>query len=321
MVKVLALCLLLVGLSAHELAVARAVLIEEGPDRYRLDCLIPQSAGTMAVPELPSRFHVTSPEVQRQGGWIRQRLAFEGGGQGLTVDDVLHFPWPHVGVFVTVRWRDGGTTGQFHAGDRGGVTVAMAGLEPRASRPLTRVLGSYAMLGLEHILLGVDHLAFVLCLCLLTSGWRLLGLITGFTVGHSLTLALAICGMVNLPAAPVEACIAWSIVVVARLAWLRQRDEAEIGRGHGLALTAVFGLLHGLGFAGALATAGIASSERLAGLLAFNVGVEVGQVIFVGAVLAVLAATRRWLPRLPVATGLAWAAGSAGCYWVLIRLS
>jgi len=321
MVRALILGLLLGALSAHELAVARAVLTEDGPDRYRLECLIPVSAGTVAVPELPSRFQVTSPEVQRNGGWIRQRLIFDGGGHGLNVDDVLHFPWPHVGVFVTVRWRDGGSTGQFHAGDRRGVTVAMAGLDPRAARPLARVVVSYTALGVEHILTGVDHLAFVLCLCLLASGWRLLGLVTGFTLGHSLTLGLAVCGLVNVPAAPVEACIAWSIVVVARLAWLRQSDGAVVARGHGLALTATFGLLHGLGFAGALATTGMASSERLAGLVAFNIGVEAGQLVFVGAVLMVLAATRRWLPRVPVSRGLAWVAGTAGCVWVLMRLA
>ena len=109
------------------------------------------------------------------------------------------------------------------------------------------VARSYFLLGVEHILSGWDHLAFVLCLCLLARGWRLVKLVTGFTLGHSVSLALAAFDAVRLPSPPTEACIALSIAFVAREALLPRAL-----RRHGPGMVFAFGLLHGLGFAGAL---------------------------------------------------------------------
>ena len=153
-------------------------------------------------------------------------------------------------------------------------------------------------LGVEHILLGIDHLLFVLALLILVQGThKLIVTITAFTIAHSVTLAGASLGFLNVPGAPVEACIALSIVFVA--------TEIVHGRNGQPGLTArrpwivafAFGLLHGFGFAGALHEIGLPQTDIPLALLFFNVGVEVGQLIFIAAVLAVIAVAR----RIPVA--------------------
>ena len=157
----------------------------------------------------------------------------------------------------------------------------------------------YFELGVEHILTGVDHLLFVLAMLIITQGlWRLVKTVTAFTVAHSITLGLAALGFVHVPQSPVEAVIALSIVFVA----------AEIVHGwqgrEGIAAQApwiiafTFGLLHGFGFAGALSEIGLPQGHIPLALLSFNVGVEAGQLLFIGAVLSVVALTRG-LDRLP----------------------
>jgi hydrogenase/urease accessory protein HupE len=155
------------------------------------------------------------------------------------------------------------------------------------------VVRSYVSLGVEHILTGFDHLAFVVGLLLLVRDRRqLLLTITAFTAGHSVTLSLAVLGYVNVPSRPVEAFIALSILVVA----------VEVARRSDAPLTAIerrpwaiafaFGLLQGFGFAGALAEIGLPTNEIPLALLSFNVGIEAGQLIFVGAGLGVYGAIR-----------------------------
>lgn len=185
---------------------------------------------------------------------------------------------------------------------------------------------AYAALGVEHILLGPDHLLFVLGLLLLIHGGRrLVGAITFFTVGHSITLALAILDRVWVPQSLVEVAIAISLVVVAlelakgermkdgvvQESWLRARPWiASFG----------FGLLHGLGFAGALRETGLPSGEIPLALFFFNVGIEVGQLVFIGAVWVIMrrlnqiAVSRSWLDW-----GAAYAIGALSVFWVIER--
>jgi hydrogenase/urease accessory protein HupE len=186
------------------------------------------------------------------------------------------------------------------------------------------VAWSYLRLGAEHILGGIDHLLFVLALLLIVRGGkRILMTVTAFTVAHSLTLVAATLRIVHVPGPPVEAIIALSIVFVA----------AEVA--HGLqgrpGLTArapwlvafTFGLLHGFGFAGALAEVGLPQHAIAVALLMFNVGVELGQLAFVAVVLAAgmaLAQLRldwpRWAPRVP-----AYAIGSIAMLWTIERIA
>jgi hydrogenase/urease accessory protein HupE len=188
---------------------------------------------------------------------------------------------------------------------------------------LLAVVRDYLKLGFEHILTGLDHLLFVCGLVLLVHGRRrLLWTITAFTVGHSVTLSLAVLGFVRFPPAPVEVLIACSIFVVG----MELTREVQ---GHVLwtgrlpwAVALAFGLLHGLGFAGALAQVGLPAHEIPLALFSFNVGIEVGQLLFVGLVLAARAGLGMLPVRWPAASALipGYAIGSLAAFWVFERV-
>jgi hydrogenase/urease accessory protein HupE len=209
-------------------------------------------------------------------------------------------------------------------------TGRILALNPRftlkpSSGPLEVIL-TYTTLGIEHILTGVDHLLFVLALMIIVQGRRqLVVTITAFTLAHSITLALATLDIIRLPGPPVEATIALSIVfVAAEILHLRQGRAGLAARKPWLVAFA-FGLLHGLGFAGALAEVGLPNNAVPMALLFFNVGVEVGQLIFIVAVMtAVSIATRlfgthahsRWVAVVP-----AYLIGSVASFWVFERIA
>ncbi len=179
----------------------------------------------------------------------------------------------------------------------------------------------YLRLGVEHILGGPDHLLFVLLLLLLLRGLgALIKTITAFTLGHSITLAASVLGWVHFPAAPVEALIALSIVLLARE--LLRGNEGSLTKRRPWLLAALFGLVHGLGFAGALAEIGLPETDIPMALLLFNVGVELGQLLFI--ILALLLI--RLLQRLFV-DGLAglglvtsYSAGGSAAFWLIERV-
>jgi hydrogenase/urease accessory protein HupE len=198
---------------------------------------------------------------------------------------------------------------------------APAFVVPERERPL-QVAGDYLGLGFRHILGGLDHLLFVLGLVLLVRGRRMLvWTVSAFTVGHSVTLSLAVLGFLGLPSRLVEVAIAVSILVLA----------VELARGEDAppsplrrvpwAMAALFGLLHGFGFAGALVEVGLPEVEIPLALLFFNLGIEVGQLVFVAAVLAAQWALRPlvaqgppWLARVP-----AYGIGSFAAWWCFER--
>ncbi|AOX04364.1 hypothetical protein BJP34_17340 [Moorena producens PAL-8-15-08-1] len=188
----------------------------------------------------------------------------------------------------------------------------------------SRFTWSYLRLGVEHIFSGIDHLLFVLGLVLIVRGtWLLFKTITAFTLAHSMTLGAATLGLVKIPQTPVEAVIALSILfLAAELAHSRQGKPGLTEKSPWLvALT--FGLLHGFGFAGALTEVGIPQAEIPLALLLFNVGVEIGQVVFVLSVLGLRWGVRQldvswpqWLKWLPP-----YAIGSVSAFWCLQRVS
>lgn len=153
---------------------------------------------------------------------------------------------------------------------------------------------SYLVLGFEHILEGLDHLLFVLALIILIRDpWRLVTAITAFTVAHSITLALAALGHLSVPGPPVEAVIALSIIFLAVEILKHEDGQLRLSERFPWIVSFSFGLLHGLGFAGALSEIGLPKGDIPAALLAFNLGVEAGQLFFVGAVLSLF-----WLVRI-----------------------
>ena len=197
----------------------------------------------------------------------------------------------------------------------------------RPSPGTVEVIGTYTWLGIEHILTGADHLLFILTLVLIVrSRGQLFVTITAFTIAHSITLALATLNVVRIPGPPVEATIALSIVFVAsEIVGLRRGREGLAARKPWV-IAFAFGLLHGLGFAGALAEVGLPQNAIPLALLFFNVGVEIGQLIFVVAVLAVAAiASRllrghaepwRWTTVMP-----AYLIGGVASFWVFERIA
>lgn len=182
----------------------------------------------------------------------------------------------------------------------------------------------YLRLGFDHILAGFDHLLFVLGLTLIVGGgWKLVKTITAFTVAHSITLALSTLGLVRVSQTPVEAAIALSIVFLAReLSVMKQGRPGLTSRAPWL-VAFIFGLLHGLGFAGALREIGLPQGDIPLALLAFNLGVEAGQLAFVGVVLAVMwlgrraysAMLPRWSGQVP-----AYVIGTIAAFWTLERI-
>jgi hydrogenase/urease accessory protein HupE len=175
---------------------------------------------------------------------------------------------------------------------------------------------SFVAMGVEHIIGGVDHLMFLLALLALARGlWQTVKIVTAFTVAHSVTLSLAALGLVDVPARIVEPLIAASIVWVAV-----ENLVAPAGVGRRWVIAAIFGLVHGLGFASALSELDLSRQALVRALIGFNVGVELGQLAFVAAVMPPLIWASRpgRLPRLPQILSVIVAA--AGAVWLVERL-
>jgi len=190
------------------------------------------------------------------------------------------------------------------------------------------VVKTYTVLGIEHILTGFDHLLYVLGMLILVRGWRrIVVTMSAFTATHSLTLTAAALGWVHVPQPPVEACIALSILFVAREIVQAHRGRPGITARWPWVVSFTFGLMHGFGFAGALAEVGLPQSSIPIALLFFNVGVEIGQLMFVAAVLTVIAVGWRaaqWL-RLSQPVWLwriaPYAIGSVASFWLVERVT
>jgi HupE / UreJ protein len=182
---------------------------------------------------------------------------------------------------------------------------------------------TYVNYGIDHILLGADHLLFVLGLIwIVRGGWPLVKTITAFTAGHSASLAAAAFGLIGVAERPLNACIALSIVFVGVEMVKEQRGETGLTARYPWAVAFAFGLVHGVGFASALAGLGIERRLLPAALLFFNVGVEIGQLAFVLLVLALIWGHRRLNAVLPRWGDLlpAYAIGSVAMFWFIGRL-
>jgi hydrogenase/urease accessory protein HupE len=219
-------------------------------------------------------------------------------------------------VLVKVFWLDGQSR-----------VYTLTGGQPRAQlfgsaedrRSSGEIAITYVALGVEHILAGIDHLLFVFGLLFLVGFQRrLVWTITAFTVAHSLTLASAALGWLTLRAPPVEAVIALSIVLVAGEA-LHQR--LSLARRWPVLLAFLFGLVHGLGFAGALKEIGLPQNYLPTALLGFNIGVELGQLLTVAAAWSIWFVVRRWPLAMHARRPLLYGIGSVAAYWSWLRVA
>lgn len=205
----------------------------------------------------------------------------------------------------------------------GSPVVSILGVGAPTWQTWKEVGWTYLNVGIDHILLGVDHLLFVLGLIFLVGGgWRLVKTITAFTLGHSASLAAAAYGLLGVPEAPLNACIALSIVFVGVELVKQRRGEPGLTARYPWAIAFSFGLVHGIGFASALAGLGIERALLFPALLSFNIGVEVGQLAFVALVLLL-----RWGHRRLGAVVGGWgelapgyAIGVVATFWFLGRM-
>jgi hydrogenase/urease accessory protein HupE len=218
-------------------------------------------------------------------------------------------------AIVKVFWLDGQT--RVYTMTSGQPTARLYG-SADDRRGMGEIASAYTVLGIEHILSGYDHLMFVFALLFLVGfNKRLVWTITAFTAAHSVTLALAALGLLTLRSPPVEATIALSIVLVAGEAL---HKGATLSRRWPAVVAFLFGLVHGLGFAGALKDIGLPQNHLPVALLTFNVGVELGQLLVVGLAYAVWR-TLAGLPKFAVARAPAlYAIGSVAAYWSIGRI-
>ncbi|MEM1402547.1 MAG: HupE/UreJ family protein [Pseudomonadota bacterium] len=244
-------------------------------------------------------------EISAPGGLIDKTIQFEGIRGGAT------------DVIIRVQRLDGTT--QLER-----LTPVQAAFTIKASPGPAEVAWAYFILGVEHILGGIDHLLFVLALLLLVRNLRrLIWTITAFTIAHSMTLVLATLGWLSVPGPPVEAIIALSIVFVAAEVIREQQGTHSITAQAPWIVAFAFGLLHGLGFAGALEEVGLPQNAIPLALLMFNVGVEAGQLLFVAVCVVLATALFRFTHvSFPVVSrAISYVIGSVAAFWTIERVA
>jgi hydrogenase/urease accessory protein HupE len=318
-----ALCLALTPpVCADPLRLAYLQINETAPETYDVLWKVPARGASLRLAlsvQLPERCsELSAPRGAIDGGAhsARWQIHCTDGLRGgrIRVEGLAE---ASADALVRVELQDGTSQVARLVADAPDVVVAAS---PGAMRVATTYLG----LGVEHILRGADHLLFVLALLLIVTGMRrLVATITAFTVAHSITLAAATLGFVRMPIPPVEAVIALSIVFVASELLRQQRGTAGLTSRAPWLVAFTFGLLHGFGFASALGEIGLPQTHIPLALLFFNVGVEVGQLLFVAAVLTVRHALRGMAARLPqwAASVPPYAIGSVAMFWVIQRIA
>jgi hypothetical protein len=292
--------------TAHELSMAELRLIEVAPGHFLWNWTgsglgrLPQDELT---PRWPEGCVTAADQMACTQGLVGEvRVDGVGGAYSATI--------------LRVTWLDGQT--RVYAITQATPRVRLYGAadDPRG---MAEIGMAYTALGIEHILNGLDHLLFVVCLLFLVGFNRhLIWTITAFTLAHSLTLGLSALGWLSLRAAPVEAVIALSIVLMAAEA-LRRGDS--LTRRLPALVAFGFGLFHGLGFAGALEEIGLPDNHLLIALAAFNIGVEIGQLMAVAAAFLLMHLARRLGAAALLAKPLLYAIGVLAAYWSFLRLA
>ncbi|MBM4202657.1 MAG: HupE/UreJ family protein [Gammaproteobacteria bacterium] len=214
-------------------------------------------------------------------------------------------------VMVRIDREDGSTVNHLLRPER--PSVDLADPTPAAS--------AYLWLGIEHLLFGIDHVLFVIGLVLFIPGrLDLIKTITAFTLAHSVTLALSVLELVTVPQAPVEAIIALSILFLARELVIEPGRRSLLTTARPWIMALLFGLLHGLGFAGVLSEIGLPRDQLAMSLLLFNVGIEAGQLIVIAVMLALLWLQQRFSQSHTPELAYSWIMGSVAGMWTLDRV-
>ena len=303
----------------HPLAPSLLELREEGGGRLAVRWKTPATRplGSQVEPVLPSQCRtVSQPTTQLIDGSLTQEFRADCGTAGLTgaqlaVDGLAE---SNTQALVRITHADGRVVRGLLDGSHPSFTVPAA--EDRRHTAF-----AYFCLGVEHLMTGLDHLLFVLGLTLLVRGRKLLATVTAFTAGHSITLSLAVLGVVRVPAAPIELAIAFTIFLLAVELTRDPTAPPTWMRRSPWLMAASFGLLHGFGFAGALSAAGLPANEVPLALFSFNIGIEVGQLAFIAVILAsahiagaLIGRLPSWSVRIP-----AYTIGSLAVFWCFER--
>jgi len=330
MKRVLAILVLLTTFApsafAHEVRPAYLELRQTGTESYDAFWKVPGKGENLRLGlyvDLPAGCtNVTEPHASMANNAFSERWTVKcaGGLTGGTIN-IAGLSATMTDVLVRLERLDG--------------TTQVTRLTPSApsflveAAPRTlEVARTYLVLGVEHILLGIDHLLFVLALLILVKGTRrLIATVTAFTLAHSLTLAGVTLGFVHVPGPPVEAAIALSIVFVAAEIVHSRQAQMGLTERYPWIVAFTFGLLHGFGFASALSEVGLPPSAIPVALFFFNVGVEIGQLFFIGSVFAVMGLARKITRRIGVSQpAWAWrvppyAIGSVAAFWIIQRIA
>ena len=311
--------------SAHEVRPGFLKIDEISPERFAVSWKQPVRGGAQSVSGLglrpgfpPSCERASDSRMLRVPGMLVENfeLACAGGLRGQTVG-VEGLQKTITDVFV-----------QLHALEGNMVHLRLTPESPAQAFGGGVGLVTYAWLGVEHLILGYDHILFVIGLVMLVAGWqRLVLVITGFTLAHSLTLGLSVLDVAYLPMAPVEATIALSILFVTTELLRAPDARSKLATRYPQVIALGFGLLHGFGFAGVLKDIGLPSETAILALALFNVGLEIGQLLVVAACLAViqLSATASAHLSLPASyhtrarAGVVMAMGGLAGYWFVAR--
>ncbi|MEF7613251.1 HupE/UreJ family protein [Aquincola sp. MAHUQ-54] len=290
--------------SAHELSMAEMALRETSRGEFTWQWTARERATTRDInPVWPAGCTAEGNFLHCGPGGLQGTLSVDGVGKRYSA------------AIVKIQWLDGQT--RVYTLTSGQPTVQLYGAADD-ERGVGEIASAYTLLGIEHILTGTDHLIFVISLLFLVGfNRRLVWTITAFTGAHSITLALSALGLLTLRPPPVEAAIALSIMLVAGEAL---HKEATLSRRWPALVAFLFGLVHGLGFAGALKQIGMPEQHLPIALLTFNVGVEIGQLAVVLAAWVVYKTLSPW-PRFAQArTPSLYAIGSVAVYWACGRI-
>lgn len=308
-----------VPLQAHEIRPAYLQIDQVGADRYNILWRTPLFSGRRlpVVLRFPDDVrNLTEPAEQvLPDSFVERRVVEAPGGLAGKRIDLVGLQATITDALVRTTLSDGSVSTTL-------VRPSQPWVEIPASQGTLDVVSVYLWQGVEHILFGFDHLLFVAALMLLVRDWRMLvKTITAFTVAHSITLSLATFGLVTPASLPVEAMIALSIVLAASEAVRLQRGGSSLATQWPWIVAFAFGLLHGFGFAGALKDLGLPSGDVPLALFSFNVGVEIGQLLFVAVLMVAVYALRQifTLPRRAPVAG-AYAVGAVAAFWSVERI-
>lgn len=312
---------------AHESRPLYVQITERAPNIFAVTWQIPPSTLAVTLPKvvMPKSCTASAPSA---GSQLVKRQLFKCNSD--LSGEIIQVAFPGYNPSISTLFRFERLSGEIHTAIQSPKAPAWRVPDKEGTLSVSK---QYLLLGIEHILKGYDHLLFVACLMLIAGTWRrILVTVTGFTIAHSVTLALAALNLVRVPVPPVEATIALSIVFLATEI-ARDRRDTLTWR-YPIAVAGSFGLLHGFGFASVLSEIGLPQTEVPAALLFFNVGVELGQILFVAVLIGLIAVLSRlaissqpdtsrtgarFAPRLT--QPIAYVVGGLAAYWTIERIA